>query len=151
MKRLKPDFAGICVAGLAILWAISGRAQPSPLSSLAAIHALTNSQAGVALPVAFEANVTYYKKGDMDLFVQDGDIAIYAETGKTTNVSAGDRVLVVGHTRASFRPEIKADSVTVVGRGVMPPPVPATFKQLIRADLDGRRVSVHALVQIGRA
>ena len=147
MKRLKPRLAGICVAGLAILWGIPGRAQPSPLSSLAAIHALTNSQAGGALPVAIEANVTYYKKGDMDLFVQDGDIAIYVETSKTTKVSAGDRVLVVGHTRASFRPEIKADSVTVVGRGVIPPPVPATFKQLIRADLDCKRVSVHALVR----
>jgi diguanylate cyclase (GGDEF)-like protein len=135
------------MAGIVLFWAVFGRAQTKPLSSVAAIHALTNSQASVALPVAFEANVTYYKKGDMDLFVQDGDTAIYVETSKTTNVFPGDRVLVVGHTRASFRPEIKADNVTVVGHGIMPAPDPATFKQHIHAQLDCKRVTVHALVR----
>lgn len=147
MKRLKLSFAGRCVAGIVLLWAVFGRAQTKPLDSLAAIHALTNSQANLALPVAFQATATYYRKGDIDLFVQDGNTAIYVEASPTTNVSAGDRVLVVGHTQASFRPEIKADSVTVVGHDALPAPVPATFKQLIHADLDCKRVTVHALVR----
>jgi hypothetical protein len=147
MKRLKPGFASRCIAGFVILWAVFGRAQTSPLSSLAAIHALTNEQASLALPVAFQATVTYYRKGDMDLFVQDGQTAIYVEVSATTRVSAGDRVLVVGHTQASFRPEIKADNVTVVGRAALPAPFPATFKQLIHAQLDCRRVTAHALVR----
>jgi diguanylate cyclase (GGDEF)-like protein len=147
MKKLKPGFAGRCIVGFVILWAVFGRAQTGPLSSLAAIHALTNEQASLALPVAFQATVTYYRKGDMDLFVQDGQTAIYVEASTTTKVSAGDRVLVVGHTQASFRPEIKADNVTVVGHDVLPAPVPATFKQLIHAQLDCKRVTVHALVR----
>lgn len=150
MKRLKSYSAGICIAGIVLFWGILrafGSAQPEPLSSLAAIHALTNEQASLGLPVAFQATVTYYRKGDMDLFVQEADTAIYVEVSTTTNVSAGDRVLVVGHTQASFRPEIKADYVTVVGHGTLPTPVPATFKQLIHAQLDCRRVTVHALVR----
>ena len=147
MKSLKPGIAGRCVVGIVLLWAPFGRAQTKPLDSLAAIHALTNEQAGLALPVAFQATVTYYRKGDMDLFVQDGDKAIYVETSTNTNVSAGNRVLVVGHTQASFRPEIKSDSVTVVGQDPLPDPVPATFKQLIHAQLDCKRVTVHAFVR----
>jgi len=147
MKKRKPDLAGICWVGIVILMAMTGRAQPSPLTSLAAVHALTNAQARLALPVDFEATVTYFKKGNADLFVQDGGDAIYVEAGKSTDVSPGDRVLVVGHMGPSFRPYVRADSVTLVGRGTMPPAVPADFKQLIGADLDCRRVTVRAVVR----
>jgi diguanylate cyclase (GGDEF)-like protein len=142
-----PGFAGVVVAAATILLAIPGTAQTPPLTTLAEIHALSSTQANRGLPVAVKATVTYYMKGDTDLFLQDGANAVYAETSKTTKVSAGDSVLVVGHTQASFRPEIKADSVTVVGRGVMPAPVPATFKQLIHAEMDCRRVTLHAVVR----
>ncbi|HWD00209.1 MAG TPA: GGDEF domain-containing protein, partial [Candidatus Sulfopaludibacter sp.] len=147
MKRLRLHLINLCAAAIPIVCASAGMAQATPLHSVEAIHALSNAQASPGLPVAFEATVTYYKKGDMDLFVQDGATAVYAETSKSTNVSVGDRVLVVGRTRASFRPEIKAESVTVVGRGVLPTPVPATFKQLVHGDLDSRRVTVRARVR----
>ncbi|MFZ0746994.1 MAG: GGDEF domain-containing protein [Terracidiphilus sp.] len=122
-------------------------APPSPLTSLRAIHILSNAEVGIGLPVAFEASVTYYKKGDVDLFVQDGDVAIYVETAPDLNLITGDRVLVTGKMRASFRPEVKSDSVTFLGHGPAPDSVRATFKQLIRADLDCRRATVHAVVR----
>jgi diguanylate cyclase (GGDEF)-like protein len=127
----------------------SGAQQPAtrPLTSLAAIHALSNAEAANSIPVAFEAIVTYYKKGDGNLFVQDGDTAIYVEAKDDLNLAVGDRVLVRGITHASFRPEITNGLVTVLGHGQPPAPVRADFRHMIHADLDCRRVKLRAIVR----
>ena len=117
------------------------------MKSLGDIHQLTNEQATKSLPVAFEANVTYYRKGNVDLFAQDGDVAIYVETSANEDLNFGDRVLVVGITRASFRPEIKSTRITVLHHDLPPPAVRAQFSELIRSDLDCRRVTVRARVR----
>ncbi len=126
---------------------VSPSVPPAPITSLRAIHALSNAEAGRQFPVAFIATVTYYKKGNVDLFVQDGDVAIYIETAKYNDIAIGDRVLVQGTTRASFRPEVKGDSVVILNHGDPPRARPATFRQLIRAELDCQRVIVHAKVR----
>ena len=126
---------------------VSGAAPPGTLTSLAAIHALSNAEAAQSLPVAFEATVTYYMRGDRDLFLQDGDLAVYAEVPLNLNLVPGDRVLVRGKTRASFRPDLLADSVTLLHHGLPPAPEPASFKQMIRAELDCKRVTVRATVR----
>jgi diguanylate cyclase (GGDEF)-like protein len=122
-------------------------AAPATLTSLRAIHSLTNAQAAKSIPVAFQATVTYYGKGDIDLFVQDGDVAVYVEAPRNANLDPGDRVLVHGKTRASFRPDVLADAITRVGHDALPEPVPASFDQLIRSQLDCRRVTVQAKVR----
>jgi hypothetical protein len=122
-------------------------ADPKPLTSIAAIHALTNDEASQGLQVAFEGTVTYYKTGDIDLFVQDGDVAIYVETTANAKLVLGDQVLVLGKTRSSFRPEIKADNVIFLHHGDPPEAVNADFKQLIRAELDCRRATVRGRVR----
>ncbi len=129
--------------GLAMAWA----AVPSPVTTLEAAHALTNAEAAAGPRVAFEASVTYYLKGGVDLFVQDGDAAIYVQAAADGNFAVGDRVLVRGKMRASFRPEIVADSVTIVSHGAPPVPESANFGQMIRAELDCRRVKVQARVR----
>lgn len=147
MRMLRPILAALIFASLLLRCAASGlAATPQPLTSIQAIHALTNAQANQAIPVRFEASVTYYKKGDVDLFVQDGDTAIYIETSTGYDLSTGDRVLVTGYTRASFRPEVKGDSITLLHHGQAADPVNATFQQLIHADLDSRRVTVRGTV-----
>ncbi|MGB6688758.1 MAG: GGDEF domain-containing protein [Terracidiphilus sp.] len=129
-------------------WAVAAwAAAPAPITTLRALSSLSNAEAGKGLPVAFEATVTYYAKGDVDLFVQDGDAAIYVEAPRTANVDTGDRVLVHGITRASFRPDIVADRVTLLEHGAPPAPVPARYLQLIRSELDCRRVTVRAQVR----
>ncbi|HTW78341.1 MAG TPA: GGDEF domain-containing protein [Terracidiphilus sp.] len=115
---------------------------PATITSLATLHQLTNEQAAQSIPVAFEATVAYYSKGDQDMFVQDGDLAIYVEAPITLDLTPGDRVLVKGITRASFRPDILANSVTRIGHGPVPAAVPASYRQLIRAELDCKRVTV---------
>lgn len=133
-----------------LLWgsaAAASEAPPGPITSLRDLHALSNADASKSLPVAFEASVTYFRPGNVDLFVQDGDFAIYVETKQNANLHTGDRVLVRGQTRASFRPEVLSESVTFLRHGAAPQPVEANFRQLIRAELDCRRVTVRAVVR----
>src|ERR1700760_3348206 len=118
-----------------------------PLTSLRAIRALTNAQAGHQLPVSFEATVTYYRGYERTLFVQDGDQAIYVQPKVAAELSGGDRVLIKGTTHESFRPIISATSIRVLGHDNLPKPVPATFDQLIRAEFDCRLVTVHGTVR----
>ena len=122
-------------------------AAPATITSLADLHKLTNEQAALSIPIAFEATVTYYSKGDIDLFVEDGGLAIYVQAPVTLDLTPGDRVLVKGISRASFRPDVVADSVTRIGHGPVPAPVVANFRQLIRADLDCMRVTVTGQVR----
>lgn len=133
--------------GLGILCGTAGAAAPVPLTTLHAIRSLTKAEIAEGIPVAFEATVTYYSKGDDNLFVQEGDEAIYVETKLGLNFAPGDRVLVQGKTRASFSTDIISDKVTVLHHGAPLKPTEADFGQLIRAERDCMLVSVHATVR----
>lgn len=129
-------------------WTLATSAsEPATLTSLHAIHTLTKVEAGSGLSVAFEGTVTYYNRSDVDLFVQEGDEAIYVETKPNEDLAPGDRVLVRGKTRNSFTPDVLSDSVTVLRHGALPKPVAADFQQLIRAQRDCMRVSVRATLR----
>jgi diguanylate cyclase (GGDEF)-like protein len=137
----------LAIATLAALPAEVQQGTGQPLSSLRAIHALTNAQASHQLPVSFEATVTYYRSSERTLFVQDGDVAIYVLPKGPASLSPGDRVLIEGTTHESFRPFVSATSIKVIGHGNLPPAVNATFEQLIRARFDCRLVTVHATIR----
>ena len=121
--------------------------EEQPLTSLRAIHALSNDQASHQLPVSFEATVTYYRDYERTLFVQDGSFAIYVQPKVLLHLSPGDRVLIKGSTHDSFRPFVSASSVTVLGRAELPKAAPATFEQLIGAEFDCRLVTVRGTVR----
>ena len=141
MKKLLSAFAIVlCCASAA--WSADSGAR----TTLRALHALTNAEAGAGIPVAFEATVTYYDKSDVNLFVEDEGVAIYVETARGANLVPGDRVLVRGKIRASFRPEILGESVTVIGKAPLSEPHEASFDQMIRGDRDCMRVKVRATV-----
>jgi len=133
---------------MATAWTLATWAtEPATLTTLHAIHALTKVEAGSGLSVAFEGTVTYYNRSDVDLFVQEGDEAIYVETKPNEDFASGDRVLVRGKTRDSFTPDVVSNSVTVLRHGALPKPVAADFQQLIRAQRDCMRVSVRATLR----
>ena len=118
------------------------------LTTLHAVHQLTNEQASHALPVAFEATVTYYRSYEQVLFVQNEADSIYVQMPTNAGqLLPGDRVLVRGKTHNSYRPEVFADSVTVLNHGELPKPVFATFDQLIRGQLDCDLVKMHLVVR----
>jgi diguanylate cyclase (GGDEF)-like protein len=129
-------------------------AEPSPLTDLRAISTLSNIEASKALPVAFEATVTYFPGYENILFVQDGKAAIFVLAPNGVRLVPGDRVLVRGKMRNSFRPIVVPDSLTVLGHGVLPKAVPAGFDELIRSQYDAIRVKVHGVVrtaELGRS
>ena len=99
MMKFHRTLARIIFPALLIA-ALASTARSAPLTTLNAIHSLTNQQASGALPVSFPATVTYYVRGNVDVFVQDGNNAIYVETTPDQTLVPGDQVLVVGTTRA---------------------------------------------------
>jgi diguanylate cyclase (GGDEF)-like protein len=142
MKRTIPALA------LILVWVWTAcAATPDPLTTLREIHALGNSQASAGIPVSFEATVTYYRDFDVDLFVQDGAVGIYVLFKPGAGLLPGDRVLVQGKTRDSFRPDIVDASVRLLRHGPLPNPVPASFQQLVSSKLDSMRVSAHGVVR----
>ena len=122
-------------------------AEPAPLTSLRAIRDLATVDAAKGLPVAFEGTVTYYDKSDVDLFIQEGDLGIYVQAPIGASLALGDRVLVRGHTRESFRTDILADSVTVLRHGELPKPLPASFDRMMASQLDCMRVTARGVVR----
>jgi diguanylate cyclase (GGDEF)-like protein len=137
------------LAGAAIFaWTVAfGAPAPGILTSLRAIRALTSVEAAQALPVSFEATVTYYNESDVDLFVQEAGMGIYVQATIGANLALGDRVLVRGHTRDSFRTDIISEGVTVLHHGALPKPLSASFDQMVSAQLDCMRVTVNAVVR----
>src|ERR1039457_507767 len=134
--------AVIVVTSLSSAWA----AGTATLKSLRAIHALSNIEASQSIPVSFEATVTYFRWYERTLFVQDGDVAIYVAATANVRLVPGDRVLVRGTTHESFRPYVQASSITVLRHLGLPKQLPASFDELIRAQVDCRLVTVHAVV-----
>jgi diguanylate cyclase (GGDEF)-like protein len=122
-------------------------AETNSLTSLAAIHRLTNAEASKHLPVEFEATVTYYRDYERTLFVQDGDAAIYIRAATGLKLRPGDRVQVRGTTDQSFRPIIGNSTIERLGHGEMPKAVSADFRDLMQARFDCRLVTVRALIR----
>ena len=151
--RLRGAVAGtFCIGKTIVILALTMAcacviAQPVPLASVRAIRALTDDQAAQGLAVDFQATVTYVRSYQHALFVEDGDSALYVDWPTESLLEPGDRVEVTGATKQSFRPIVVAKSVTLIHHGTLPPPVPATFDQLIQGDLDARLVTVSAVVR----
>jgi len=120
---------------------------PAPSTSLRFVAGITNAQAAKHLPVSFEATVIYYRSYGRELFVQDEDAAIYIYDPRDLHLVPGDRVRVNGTTRESFRPYVMSSDVTVVSHGALPKPIPATFEQMIKGEIDCRLVTVRALIR----
>ncbi len=147
-RRFRSFVAGcVLVASLACpVIAAHAEDAPGTLTSLADIHKLSNADASRAIPVAFEATVTFYLAYEKSLFVQDGETAIYVQTTVNLPLKPGDRILVRGFTRDSFRPIIISDNVTFLHHGDLPKPVMAEFAPMVQAKLDCRYVQVHGTV-----
>jgi diguanylate cyclase (GGDEF)-like protein len=122
-------------------------AGPAPLTSLRAVRALSNADAAQDLPVVIQATVTYYRFYEHTLFVQDGVDAIFVYAPDPLKIAAGDRVLIEGTTRPSFRPIIFSSKITRLGQGTMPLPLPSRFEELAAGAHDCQLVSVRGVVE----
>jgi diguanylate cyclase (GGDEF)-like protein len=143
MKRLIPAVAII------LGWAMAawGAAAPVSLTTLRAIRLLTNAEARHQLPVAFESTVTYYRQGTSSIFLQEDGLGLFVLGTTDTKLVPGDRILVRGTTRDSFRPIVISNDVTLLRHGPVPKPVPATYSDLLHAQLDCMLVTVRGVVR----
>lgn len=138
----------IAAVSIFLGWACAaGAATPATLTSLRAIHALTNTEAAQRLPVEFEATVTYVHLEQSVLFVQDDGVGIYVSPKTNLALAVGDRVLIRGKTGPSFRPLVNSDSITLVHHGALPKPVPVTFDELIHGQHDCVLVTARGVVR----
>jgi diguanylate cyclase (GGDEF)-like protein len=120
---------------------------PAPLTTLRAVHALTNAEATHGIPVAFEATITYFRPYEKTMFVQDDGIAIFVAATTTAKLVPGDRVLIRGTTQPSFRPYVQSSDLTFLRHVPLPKPDRADFDELIRAEHDCMLVSFRARVR----
>jgi len=142
VKKLIPVFA-VILAWSSAAWP----ADPAPVTTLHVISALTNAQAIQRPPVSFEATVTYYRRYSKDLFVQDGDSAIFVRPAVLQKLIPGDRIRVHGTMHASFRPYVDGTEITLLGHGPLPKPSQPSFEQMIRAETDCKLLKVRAIIQ----
>jgi diguanylate cyclase (GGDEF)-like protein len=140
---------GAVVYGILILLAagqvLCQAAAPGTLSTLAAVSALTNDQAGHSIPAVFEGTVVYSRGEEKLQFVQDGDKAVFVEAPGA--FQPGDRILVRGRTQDSFRPIVVADKVALVRHDTLPKPFAASLAELITGGFDCRLVTVRGRVR----
>jgi diguanylate cyclase (GGDEF)-like protein len=136
----------IIAIALAALGVQSAFAAAPTLSSLAAIHQLTNDQASKRIPVDFEATVTFYRNYEGTLFVEDGGNAIYVQPATEMVLTPGDRVRIQGVTHDSFRPIVSASSITVLRHDSPPAAVPATYDGLVHGQYDCQFIGIRGRV-----
>lgn len=118
-----------------------------PRTTLKAVHAMTNAQASKTLLVNFEATITYYRRSEHAMFVQDDGIAIFINPQREFPVQAGDRVFIHGVTHDSFRPIVEAYWIDNLGPASMPKAVAASFDDLMRARYDCMFVAISGVVR----
>jgi len=120
---------------------------PLVLRDLRAIHSLTNAEAARKVPVAFEATVTYCRWYARQLFVQDGDAAIFVFPTKEMKFLPGDRVFVRGITQPSFRPIVQSSEITLISHGPRLQGVQVSYNDLTSVQHDAQLVRVRAVVR----
>lgn len=132
----------IAVALLALSLSSHAESHPAPLTSISDIHALTPAQAGQGLPVQLEGTVTFVQPRDSSLFIQENGHGIYVNFDKNIGLQLGDRVAVTGTTVASFKTDVTASNVQLLGHGKLPDAQDAGFADLIDSKFDGVLVKV---------
>jgi diguanylate cyclase (GGDEF)-like protein len=142
MRRLIPAIAVI------LGWTIAAwAAAPGTLTTVQAIHALSNSKVGKGQPAEFEATVTYFRNYEKTLFVQDGDVALYVLGTTNLKLLPGDRILVKGRTNGSFHPIVVSSDITLLHHDTMPKAHRAGFAELIRGQRDCELVTVRGVIR----
>lgn len=121
---------------------MSAGAWASPLTTIGQIRALTPAQIAHNLPVDLRGVVTYYQRTENILFIADRTGGIFIRVTRPVPVAQGDRVEVRGVAMPSYSAVVNAASIRVMGRAAMPPPVPATFSELMSGQDDCAYVTI---------
>ena len=125
----------------------AGAVSPGTLTTIEAVHRITDAEAARGLPVAIEATVTYFRAYRRNMFVQDGPNGIFVKATTNLRLVPGDRVLIKGVTHQGYLPAIESSDITFLGHGAMPKAIHADYKQLSGSQDDSIRVSLRGVVR----
>ena len=125
----------------------AGESSLPVLTSLREVKLLSNREAGRGYPVHFQAVVTHWDPGRIDLIVQDGQAAAYVDSppARDPRLALGSLVEIEGQTRSGdFAPLIRPSSLKVIGKNELPAPLPilpsegfAGIEENMWAEVDG--------------
>ncbi len=124
--------------------------EPNPpvLTSIQAVRRLTEPEANEAVPAKISAVVTYNDARRRQMFVQDGDQAIYVKYAESdSTLHPGDRVSVTGLTNAGgYAPVIVAPKLVKTGSSPLPSAVAVNARSAASGSLDSQYVSLEGVV-----
>lgn len=124
----------------------AGMSQQAPLTTAAAVRALSHQQSARHLPVDLQATVTFFRGFEKTLFVQQGDTGVYVSATTDLRLQPGDLIRVRGTTSGSFNPTIVSSDITLLGHGALPAPVRVSWPSLMSAAYDCRWVTVQGTI-----
>ncbi|MBI2689837.1 MAG: response regulator [Acidobacteria bacterium] len=127
-------------------------AQPEGLvDSLAKLRSLTGAEVQLRPEARLEAVVTFINPAGRFLFLQAGEHAAYAQPFAGLVLPAlqpGLRVEITGNIApCAYSPCLLLRGVKILGRGPLPPAVPATASQIDKTIFEARRVRVTGTVR----
>ena len=131
---------------VALLPSWAGAAVP-PLTTVAAVRALTPEQAAEDRPVDLRGIVTFYDHTQQVFFFQDPTGPIYVHTQHDYPVVAGSRVEIRGTTGPSYTTEIEPTEIHETSRGPLPVPTFVDYGEAARHENDCRFVTMEGSVR----
>lgn len=118
-----------------------------PLTSVAAVRALSYKQAAEGRLVDLHGIVVYYDRAQQDMFFQDATAPIYVAAVRDFSVVAGSRVEIRGIARPGYTNEIEPTEIREISRGPLPTPTLVTYAQAARHENDCRFVTMEGIVR----
>jgi hypothetical protein len=119
-----------------------------PLTTAAAVRALSAADAEKHLPVKLRGVVTFYDDGLFSRFVQDDTAGIYLQVTNVLTLQPGQIIELEGVTGAGeFAPVVLPASVKVVGNGTIPAAKPVSVPELLGGADDSQLVEISGTVR----
>lgn len=130
--------------------ALPQSSQPAahPLTTVAAIRALSPNDVAAGLPVELRAVLTYYEPIKGRVFVQDSTGGIYViPPASVPAVQPGDEVLIVGVTTPGFSTNVLATGIRFLSHADLPAPLSISWRGVVDRANDCRYVSVTGAIR----
>ncbi len=123
------------------------------LRTAAQVRALTSEQAQLRPAVSLRGVITYSRHATTsDFTVQDGSGGVWLpEMALPVGFAPGTEVEVSGHAEPGvFGPIVRAQTVRVVGTGVLPAALAVSYEELLAVRLNSQRVKLTGVIRSQR-
>ncbi len=121
-----------------------------PLTASAAVRALTPKEAGAGRPVHLRGHLLLVTTNRNAIVLLDRTEGIYVELGQwiPAHSKIGDELEVTGVSDAGdFAPMVRAQGMTRVGAGMLPPPRQTTIAELNAGGFDAAWIRLQGIVR----